>query len=421
MTESTSAVSNNMARSISPNELFALAVNMEKRTTEMVERAKAKEPLTEEELDDVVESLMHLTPIDTSAQTEWKSLREVLKEIAHISHKDWKVTTANAQRLLPFLIPDDEEGFPGSLSQGRFQRILTEGNWGGAVKNVSSPKAAPWAVLVTGVNGIRKTTSLYQSWFGTLLEEALVPPASWEGEPVFTANDLPTGRNSFFRQLDHMITTLCNKDFAILYALTSKLLTASDSSGEPTTEIIQAYSNLKAALFTRYRTLSELFGVLLLQQAQKVPINCLLETSGRDVAMFHYVDIVFPSTYRKLVLHFKINDLTEAQASVDRRMVHEIKIGTKAIEANPENKEEPIDIQKVIFANEGGPYGSEVLHGVQQASSAVWETVVDGSAGVGGDWFKATIQINAHATEPWTAQAIKPDGTLGTVFQFEKR
>ena len=40
---------------------------------------------------------------------------------------------------------------------------------------------------------------------------------------------------------------------------------------------------------------------------------------------------------------------------------------------------------------------------------------------VGHDWYKATIQINAHATEPWTAQAVKQDGTLGTMYKFQRK
>jgi hypothetical protein len=50
----------------------------------------------------------------------------------------------------------------------------------------------------------------------------------------------------------------------------------------------------------------------------------------------------------------------------------------------------------------------------------VWNEVVLKNDGVGEDWYKATIQINAHPSEPWTAQAIRPDGSLGTKFTFEK-
>lgn len=52
-----------------------------------------------------------------------------------------------------------------------------------------------------------------------------------------------------------------------------------------------------------------------MRQAQAVGINCMCETSGKDVAMFHYIDFVFPSStaYRKLALHFTINDLAHAK------------------------------------------------------------------------------------------------------------
>jgi hypothetical protein len=51
----------------------------------------------------------------------------------------------------------------------------------------------------------------------------------------------------------------------------------------------------------------------------------------------------------------------------------------------------------------------------------VWNEVVLKNDGVGEDWYKCTIAINAHATEPWTAQAVRPDGSLGKVYSFELR
>lgn len=483
---------------------------MEERTRQIEERAKSNQVFTDEELDNVIDSLLQITPTTINNEggdlslgrnnvtdEAWiASLRKVLKDIAHVSHKDWTLTSTNAQKLLPFLIRENtntnttsqegsegagyrrQDSFPGPVSASRYHRILTEGHWHEAQQHGNTSMQttggpadekdddnSPWAVLVTGVNGIRKTTSLYQPWFPTLLEEALVYPSSWdEGRKgLCSVAQLPTGRNSFFRQLDHMIATLCNKEFAVLYALTAKRLATSDGSSkdgaaaddddgndatdtvrttttnrhhEPLPQDIQSYSNLKAAIFTRYRTLSELLGVLLLQQAQQIPINCLLETSGRDVAMFHYVDHVFPSLYRKLALHFVINDLHQAQESVDRRMVTEIRAGLQAIQpltttakTTPTAAESDIlhvdttasiiDIARVIDANAGGPYGSDVLPDVQEASDTVWDTVVDGTAGVGADWFKATILIHAHTSEPWTTQALRPDGTKGTMFQFE--
>jgi hypothetical protein len=76
--------------------------------------------------------------------------------------------------------------------------------------------------------------------------------------------------------------------------------------------------------------------------------------------------------------------------------------------------------RSVIYANAGGPYGSEILADVQAASDSVWNSEVLAGK-VGQDWYKASIQINSHPTEPWTAQAIKPDGSLGTKFTFERR
>jgi hypothetical protein len=382
------------------------------RTDSMASRAKAGESFTNEELDDVINSLHNITPRDSSI--DWEALRRLLREVAHLSHKQWEVTGANSDKMAKILTPD---GLNSEASQ-IFERILHEGNWDGALayakKKVDNDpkrqKKSAWAVLVTGVNGIRKTTAMYQPWFAQALHEALVPPSGM-GIIDFDADSLPTGENSFFRQLDHMICTLCNEDFSKLYALTSAQLSNSDEDEDqdPPKDLIQKYSNLKASIFSRYRTLSELLGVLLLKEAQNVNINVMCETSGRDVAMFHYLDHFFGSNYNKLAIHFKINDLTHAMESVDKRMVNEIKTGQRCLLDG--------DVFDVIYANAGGPYGSEVLEDVQKDSTRVWEEVSKGD-GVGKDWYKASFEIEAHESDPWTIRAVRPDGSYGTRFQF---
>jgi hypothetical protein len=237
---------------------------------------------------------------------------------------------------------------------------------------------------------------------------------------IVTPTELPTGANSFFRQLDHMIASLANEEFATLYGLTRDIL-LDDEDKDPTipSHVISMYSDYKAAIFSRYRTVSELLGVALVWEAQKRSANVMLETSGRDVAMFHYVDHFFANNnpkqqqkhpYRKLVLRFEINDLSFAKTSVDARMVQEIRAGMDAVEKS--------DAFAMVDVNAGGPYGSEVLEGIQIDSDRVWEESIQ-SGKVGQDWYKAVIRITAHETEPWTAQAVRPDGSLGTQFVFQ--
>jgi hypothetical protein len=415
------------------------------RINAMVDRAKNGIPLTDDETEDVINGLKNLIPND--APINFDEVTSILKEVAHLSHKDWGVTSCNSDKLLESLsIASDsggntesggeESNYPlSSHARHLLQRILKDGNWDGAVEYTKTARPTgqcPWAVLVTGVNGIRKTTSMYQPWFAQLLQEAIIPPTTTKSPSTSSSKKqksvdhslslecLPTGSNSFFRQLDHMICTLCNEEFSRLYTWAASELPKHDlSKGDPvpvpSEDVVEKYSDYKAAIFTRYRTLSELLGALLLKQAQLVDINCMMETSGRDVAMFHYVDHFFDnerSNYKKLALHFTINDLACAMQSVDRRMIQEIQAGAKAVETG-----DPFD---VVYTNEGGPYGSKVLEGVQKDSDKVWEEQVLVGA-VGKDWYKATIAIEAHPTEPWTAQAVRPDGSLGTKFTFERK
>lgn len=118
---------------------------------------------------------------------------------------------------------------------------------------------------------------------------------------------------------------------------------------------------------------------------------------------------MFDSTnYRKLVLNFEISDLELAKGSVDARMIREIKTGVKAGD----------NVQAVVDVNAGGPYGSEVLEGVERDAKVVWNKVnSDDSL---RDWYKASIHIQASADAPWTAQARLPDGSYGTSFVFQQ-
>lgn len=405
------------------------------RASAIQDRAQRRVPLTEEEVQGIVNSLDHLRPHDYNiARPE---LEAFLKERCHLPHTDWEKTGDSAEVLGKILLQSATDAAEKGLHRNPalrqvLERVLLDGKWDPAAEHAArndnlSQNYEPWIVLVTGVNGIRKTTSMYMPWFPDLLQEALVAPHQ-AAAPVVDKETLPTGTNSFFRQLDHLIATLCNEEFAILYQLTADRIrqaqqvndradsaTTRATTLEPTVDIVNEYSKLKAALFSRYRTLSEIVGVWLLQQAQLLGANCMLETSGRDVAMFHYVDYFFkdsqkPKKYRKLALHFEINCLELAKASVDQRMVREIQLGAKALASN--------DAFEVVQANLGGPYGSQVLDQVLKDSDQVWEQQVL-SGKVGCDWYKATIRINAHADKPWTAQAVKPDGTRGKEYTFD--
>ena len=143
----------------------------------------------------------------------------------------------------------------------------------------------------------------------------------------------------------------------------------------------------------------------------------MLETSGRDISMFKYVDHIFPDgssssssssssngehvEYNKLVIHFTINDIKYAEASVDGRMLREMNDGQTAISSNNGSGDYLNDI---INVNAGGPYGSSVLRSVQEDSDRVWANIDSGD--VGSSWYKATIHINGHDDpSQWTASS----------------
>ncbi len=389
------------------------AMDISQLSKDMSSRAKETSPFSDAEMEEIMSSVKNVLPKDSSVDLE--ALKTLIQTVGHLSHKEWDRTGKSAAQLNDILLDGKVgEGLSGEFKH-MFKRVVHEGNWDAAVEHSTiEGNGKPWAILVTGVNGIRKTTSVYQPWFQNLLNEALVYPNTHDKEVDGTVSleSLPTGENSFFRQLDHMIITLINHNFQKLYAMTSAAHDFEKES-QPPTEIIQQYSDYKAAMFSRYRTLSEILGVLLVRQASASNMNIMVETSGRDVAMFHYVDSFFSSDkYNKLALHFTINDLSFAESSVDNRMVQEMKDGIKALNSG--------DVEKIIKANAGGPYGSEVLKGIQRDSDDVWDKIISESTGsdVGSDWYKASIQIDAKKDADWTASAVLPDGSLGTTFTF---
>lgn len=334
--------------------------------------AVGNEPFTDSELDRAIASLKALSPAD--APVDWAALRELYASSLHKSHKNWAVTATAAASFAGCA------GGPGDAHfRTIFRRVLEDGNFdeGVAAGARRGPSAKPWVVLVTGVNGIRKTTSVHQPWFKDVLQEAL--GTQFGGE----RGELPDGGDSFFRQLDYMVATLALEEFRELYGLSN----------------IVDYAALKDAIFARYRTAAEMLGVTLVKAATAKGANVMVESSGRDIGMFNYIEHLYPDDeYRKLVVHFGINDLGFAERSVDARMLGEMGDGRAALRA--------ADPATLVRANAGGPYGSAALRGVQADSEAVRRQVWEAKQGeVGHSWLKARIDIEARAEGDWSCCA----------------
>ena len=75
-----------------------------------------------------------------------------------------------------------------------------------------------------------------------------------------------------------------------------------------------------------------IIGMLLIDTARDSSMNVLIESSGRDITMFDYMNYCFPSDhYHRLVVHFTIDDIRFAEKSVDRRMLAEMEAGRRSI------------------------------------------------------------------------------------------
>ena len=135
--------------------------------------AAASTPFDDAELDTAVASLKAFLSADEQSSIDWAALRDLYARRAHLSHKDWSETEQSANSLAKILGGPDHACF-----RKIFARVLDDGNFDGAA-NASNEQ--PWIVLVTGLNGIRKTTSCYQQWFPSFSPRLLLarcPPIS---------------------------------------------------------------------------------------------------------------------------------------------------------------------------------------------------------------------------------------------------
>lgn len=115
-------------------------------------------------IESMVVSLQNLARTDS--RINWGALDKFVKDKRQLDYKNWEETSQWAEELKEVIgSPDDEE------FQCIFERVLKDGGWYEAQQSCSAER--PWIVLVTGLNGVRKTTSLHQPWFKAVLAEAL--------------------------------------------------------------------------------------------------------------------------------------------------------------------------------------------------------------------------------------------------------
>lgn len=220
-------------------------------------RTNRNEVFTIDELVSLQNSFRNLASL-ANLDLDYEQLTHFAKRVIHLSFKQSFNRTEEAARDLRMILP-----MPGTDPfKQMFHRVLTDGGWDRAFQYASvrsqlssegltttsessleaaAMKYKPWAVLVTGLNGIRKTTSINAPWFRTILYEAL---SAQLVHTDITIDDLPIGSNSFFRQLDFIVATVANSEFKRLYGL----------------QDVHSYATLKNAIFARYRNLAEICG-----------------------------------------------------------------------------------------------------------------------------------------------------------------
>ena len=419
---------------------------IEHHATSLLQLATSSSLFNDAQSDVVVHSLVHalistrdpvtiklLLSLEASTlphikQMKWMHLKFFVQSRGHLPYK---VSTTLKESVKLFRKVVGQPGEP--LFDALFRRALSGGRWQQALLHATPLSSStttwttatdprPWVVLVMGCNGIRKTTSVYQTWFKKALAFSL--GNTFTGD----VNALPDGNNSYFRQLDYMMATMGHDEFTKVYqsdccspatassaSSSSTSSTSSSSASSSTTtsaapsfskEQVQTYMNVKGGIFARYRSLCETLGGLLIESAISKNMNVMVETSGKDIASFHYINNFFnDEQYRKLVVNFTVSDLKHAKHSVNHRMSNEMLQGHALV-----NKMET-SVDELISVNCGGPYGGDQLAAVAEASKKTWEQVTKESTieNPWSNWYKAHIDIDGgekEGSEGWTACAV---------------
>ena len=176
-------------------------LDIEQLSKEMNDRAKEATPFTSQEIDEIIMSFENVMPDKDNSGIPLDQLRKLIEAVGHLPHKDWDKTGQSAEQLNDILLGGSMGGLSEEFKQ-IFKRVIEEGNWNKAAEYAAvegndndngngKGNGKPWAILVTGVNGIRKTTSVYQPWFQQLLDEALVHPKNVSADSEIDRDSLP--------------------------------------------------------------------------------------------------------------------------------------------------------------------------------------------------------------------------------------
>eukprot|EP00931_Biecheleriopsis_adriatica_P032180 TRINITY_DN18801_c0_g2_i1.p1 TRINITY_DN18801_c0_g2~~TRINITY_DN18801_c0_g2_i1.p1 ORF type:complete len:389 (-),score=77.40 TRINITY_DN18801_c0_g2_i1:112-1221(-) len=359
--------------------------------------------------DDALRSILNLVHL---SETQQRALKSWLERCMQVPYKEWATLISFAQEL-PGIFSEPVE----SLLPKLFERVLKDGGWAAAASFAAKRPAGqrPWVVLCTGVNGIRKSTMMYQNWLPDALHNAMLQDSmtlstsstlssgitdyvlscclsrAASKDPHDQMGEFFTGHTSFFRQLDFLIVTVANAELSKLYGAMS----------------MDEYVKHKEAIFSKYRTLAEIWGILLVQEAKQKGMDIIIETTGKDDVMFKFVDLVFnDGSYRKLWLHASVNDVGIASATVEARMDKERKAGTNTLATNSSSTPQET-AKSLIGVNQGGTtFGLDNMKKVEAASELRWAKVKSGEQGIGPSWARAGISILASVDpSAWTACA----------------
>ena len=347
-------------------------------------------PFTKLELEYAMQSIDNLNMINFERDAR-QSLEELITKTAHLPPKDWLRIAKQWSRS------HFREALMGpAVKYSPFRSLLghclDDGGWDRAVAAAEKRPAGytPWLVLLTGVAGARKKSSILQPWFKEATAHTLkrTHDAALDNDHVELREyedgeeELPHGEDSFYLQLGSIIAVIANVEMRLVYA-------------GPGTQLqnVDRFAEEKESIFIRYRTYALMLATFIIQEAAALGVNVIIEVDHQrthhnwpaDLHFHRYIEALFPGVpphrrtlfpslmgYRKLVLHYDVDDLGIAAFANDRRLLCEMKLGHGAQQRGAV----PGGLREVIDAVQGGAQGKDWLVENQLAARALWKQII---------------------------------------------
>jgi hypothetical protein len=268
-------------------------------------------------LDKLVESIHNIYPLDNMECEKLKKFYEEMYKNYDFNEKEKDTREKLTTELKKFIIEVSTKKYPTlkSLKENDILEIalkeilphvFTGGNWDNAI---SITKKQPAVILVCGLNGIRKSSSMNK-------DDRIKDIISRNLKHLqYDPDSMPSGKNSFFRQLDYVISSITSAFFYDLY------------SNKPNIDT-DIYGKIKKNIFNVVARLNAVWISLITYIATERKKHIIVEAVGNNTNAITTINNTF-TNYNKVIIYFQLEkgNIQYAKDSVTKRLENDLSNG----------------------------------------------------------------------------------------------